>query len=274
MSTKISWCDEVWNPVVGCPLPLCSVGCEHCWARRQHNIRHKAYLAGKKLPKMYAKPFEEIQFFPERLEQPLHWKKPRTIFVGSQTDLFHESFPFEWIDKIFGIMCGVGWHTYQILTKRPKVMLKYFTNRPSLYWSGILYGKEKITKQWPFNNVWLGVTAENQEQADKRIPILLQIPAAKRFVSIEPCLEEIDLKFHSGIAKNHEDLKGLLNWVIVGCESGPKRRPCKIEWVRSVVEQCKEAGLPVFVKQLEINGKVCHDIKQFPKDLKVQEWPK
>jgi protein gp37 len=115
-------------------------------------------------------------------------------------------------------------------------------------------------------NVWLGVTAENQEMADQRIPILLQIPAAKRFVSIEPCLKKINIKGYLEYIEH-------LNWVIVGCESGPRRRPCKIEWVRSIVQQCKDTAVPVFVKQLSIDGKVSHDMNEWPADLRIREFP-
>lgn len=267
MSTKIAYCDETWNPIIGCPLPLCSVGCTNCWARESHNMRHKAYLEGKlQNNPMYAKPFEQIQFFPERLEQPMHWKKPRTIFVGSQTDLFHKSIPFELIDKIFGIMCGGDWHTYLLLTKHPERMEIFFKNRPSPYWSGILRGKYKKTKVWPFDfiHVWLGTTICTQPEADENIPLILQIPAAKRWISIEPCLNEIV------VPKNR--LKEL-SWCVIGCESGSKSRPCKIEWIRSIVQQCKAAGVKLFIKQLEINGKVSHKMSEWPEDLRIQEYP-
>jgi len=139
-----------------------------------------------------------------------------------------------------------------------------------------------LTSFWPFNNVWLGVTAENQEMADKRIPILLQIPAAVRFVSFEPLLGDMHLlningALHSWQTDGHGNLgdidKGKIDWVIIGAESGHKRRECKIEWVRSIVEQCDDTGVPCFVKQLHINGKVSHKMNEWPEDLRVQEYP-
>jgi len=128
--------------------------------------------------------------------------------------------------------------------------------------------KDKCHPVIPLPNLHLGVTCENQRTADERIPVLLQIPAAVRFLSLEPLLEDIRLNpinFH---------YKGFINWVIIGCESGPGRRPCKLEWVRNIVDQCKAAGVPVFVKQLDINGVVEHDINKFPEDLKIREYPK
>jgi len=119
-------------------------------------------------------------------------------------------------------------------------------------------------------NIWLGVTAENQQEANKKIPLLIQTPAITRFVSIEPMLGPIDLKeAHMANVRLPR-----VDWVIVGAESGPDRRPCKIEWVRKIVEQCKAAGVPVFVKQLHIDGKVSSDISEWPEDLRVQEFPK
>lgn len=252
--TNIPWTDFSWNPSVGCEN-----SCDYCYARKTHNMRHKAYLAGKKLPKQYAKPFEEIQLFPERLDAPLHKRKPCKIFVGSVADLFSPSVPFEFIDKVMDIINICRQHTFQILTKRPKRTLEYINRIEPFRWH---------------SNIWLGVTAENQEQADKRIPILLQIPAAVRFVSVEPMLGLIQLP--KPIMPLSYDEPGLpyIDWVIIGCESGPKRRPCKIEWVRDLVNQCESAGVAVFVKQLDINGKVEKDINKFPKQLQVRQYPK
>lgn len=317
--TNIPWTDYSWNPSIGCELPLASSGCKFCYARELHNMRHKAYLAGKKLPIQYAKPFEEIQLFPDRLEDPLRKKKPCKIFVGSMTDLFCPSVPFEFLAKVFYQISICYWHTFQILTKRPERVLDFYAwireqkkgfwweefavlaahlpmdrgeaiaepyltyhaNAKKHYYSGIpepvkKLGDAGIFVPWPPPNLWLGVTAENQKEADKRIPILLQIPAAKRFVSVEPMLEQIDIPLPHN--RKYHELNGPCtcpkpDWCIIGCESGPKRRPCNIEWVRDLVNQCKAAGVAPFVKQVPINGKVVKDITKFPKDLQYQEYP-
>ena len=167
------------------------------------------------------------------------------IFPAFMSDLFLA--PFEWIDKVWHTMRRANWHTYQILTKRPG--------------RAVAYCNEKQRGTWP-DNIWLGVTIESPNHW-KRAKILSQIPANVRFISAEPLLFELgDLDFRG------------INWYIVGCESGPGRRECKIEWVRNIVSQCKAANVPLFVKQLSINGKVEHDITKFPKDCQIQEYPK
>lgn len=200
-------------------------------------------------------------------------------------DLFHEKVPFDFIDKVMKTIIDCSQHQFQLLTKRPER-------------AAIIFNKPNPSAP---KNIWLGVTCENQEQANKRIPILLQIPAVKRFVSIEPCLEDIIFKLF--IQKGAEIIKewrnqelseldismrcqecvltnrircewtSKIDWVILGCESGGNRRPCKLEWVESIVKQCKSAGVPVFVKQLEIEGKVEHNITKFPKHLQIREIP-
>lgn len=287
------WWDRSWNPVVGC-TPI-SPGCLNCWARGLHNSRHKAYLAGKKMPKQYAKPFSEIQFFADRLEQITPRQAPKDIFVCDMGDLFHKDVPFEFIDKAMLTINKCRQHTFQILTKRADRMLEYITQKMTIC----------VAKEMPLPNLWLGVTIENQEMADKRIPLLLQTPAAKRFLSVEPMLGGIDIEVafepwgcidcaHMG-TKDDFDVLGAdagrcfcnkcgheipmnpidksIDWVIVGCESGAYRRPCKISWIYSIVEQCQAAGVPVFVKQLDINGKVEKDITKFPKQLQIRNKP-
>jgi len=274
MPSKIEWTNETWNPIVGCSKV--SSGCDNCYAERMaRRLAHMGkegygYVTHKKggwNGKIYRK------FYNDVINKPLHWKKPRMVFVSSMGDLFHENVPFEWIDKVVEVAEVTPWHTYQFLTKRADRMLEYFKWR----WNNADQHTLDCTKakQWKKEhdiddvsmyvpNLWLGVTCENQECADMRLPQLLQTPAAVRFVSVEPCLESVNIEYWL-----HR-----INWVIVGCESGPKRRECKIEWVRSIIRQCKPAGIPVFVKQLSINGKISHDIKEWPKDLQVREWPK
>ena len=223
-------------------------------------MRHKAYLAGKKLPAMYAKPFEEIQFFPERLEQPLHWKKPQTIFVGSQTDLFHEKVPFEYVHKIFDITQKAYQHQYLFLTKRPDRMKLFIKECAQHNKSGDRIKKSGIRYHsdfaWPHSNVSLGLTICNQQEADEKIPILLQTPAAKRWLSIEPMLEEIDIEKWLWVDRNTDndlDVYGqLIDWVVVGCESGPHARQCLLANIESIVDQCDAAGVRMFVKQVNL----------------------
>ncbi len=278
--TNIPWTDFSWNPSVGCEN-----NCSYCYARKSHNMRHKAYLAGKKLPIQYAKPFEEIQLFPDRLEDPLHKRRPCRIFVGSVADLFSPSVPFEFIDKVLYVMYCGRQHTFQLLTKWPKRMLKYFASKELLLRLLKLFPnynpKLRLCREWPLKNLWLGVTIELPKYKH-RAEILSQIPAATRFISFEPLLGDMGELNLDGIGQG-----------IVGCESGPKRRECRIEWVRSIVEQCKVAGVPVFVKQLSLMGCrkcrfepcthlhghkqisiVSHKTEEWPEDLRVQEYPK
>jgi len=276
--TKISWTDYTINPSVGCPLPLCSEGCTHCYARKLHNSRHKAFKTGKKLPIQYAKPFEEMQLFPGRMEAVLRKKKPCKVFVGSMTDIFHKSIPFEFIDKVMAAIALCPQHTFQVLTKRPERMLEYIN------WESVepdIIGRhnrgQKIDAsghrgshicgftncRWPIKNLWLGVTVEHPDYKS-RIDTLRQIPAAVRFLSIEPCMANMG-------ELNLEDI----DWIIVGVESGPKARYCPVENIRSIVEQCKAAGVAVFVKQIHLNGKAkaIKDINLFPEDLKIRQFP-
>lgn len=129
--------------------------------------------------------------------------------------------------------------------------------------------------EWADASWWLGITAENQKAADERIPILLQIPAAVRFVILEPLLSPVDLK----LVDDYDPIGGLrtnadmLDWVIAGCESGPKRRPAKLKWLRDIRDQCQEAGVPLFIKQIEVSGKVSHNMNEWPEDLRIRQFP-
>ena len=210
---------------------------------------------------------------PDKLNEPYKVKKPSRIGVSFMGDLFHEDVSSEIIYDVFETMRVANHHTYLLLTKRPAELLNIW--------------KPHYLSIHPFpDNAWLGVTVENQRTANERIPILLDIPAVVRYLSIEPMLENISLwewfpKGSCGKPEYTKDMTWELNkdyengisWVIFGAESGPGKRPCKLEWIRNGVGQCKEAGVPVFVKQLNINGKIVHDINQFPEDLRIQEYP-
>ena len=234
--SKIEWTDATWNPTTGCTRV--SEGCRHCYIERTPPFR----IAGRK----FVNGSTGVQLHPERLDQPLHWKKPRRIFVNSLSDLFHEDVPYQFIDKVFGVMGSeeAGHHTFQVLTKRPERMLRY-TER-------FTTGGVEFDKLFPL--VWLGVSVEDQRTADERIPLLLQTPAAIRFVSAEPLLGPVDLGKWMWIPDPHGASADLmpsrgLDQCIVGGESGPGARPCDVSWIRSIRDQCRAAGVKCFVKQ-------------------------
>lgn len=249
MSTQIQWTDETWNPTVGCDRT--SPGCAHCYAKALHDKRHKAVLAGKQLAAQYAKPFETLQMMDGRLDAPLHWKKPRRVFVNSVSDLFHEAVPDAFIARVFEMMSFARRHTFQILTKRAARMAALLPTLADQHTAADGSG-------WPLPNVWLGVSVENQHFADERIPLLLATPAAVRFISAEPLLGELEIErflqyepFHEHykMTFDHTEWRGV-DWVIVGGESGHGARPVCLSWIRNIVHDCAEAHVPCFVKQL------------------------
>lgn len=237
--TRIEWCDATWNPVTGCS-PI-SAGCANCYAERQIN-------SGRTPAVHQAADFREIKFHPHRLEVPFRWKRPRRIFVCSMGDLFHEDVDTRWIQDVFCRMFDASQHTFMVLTKRPERMKRVVE---------MMADNDFLGRVLP--NLWLGVTAENQEMADLRIPVLLQTPAAKRFVSVEPMLGPVDLSRLTHIPCPHKgrwcslcDI-GIghlaIGWIICGGESGPGARPMHPDWARSLRDQCQAAGVPFFFKQ-------------------------
>jgi protein gp37 len=198
------------------------------------------------------------------LNQPLVWKRPRRIFVNSMSDLFHEKVPFDFIDEVFEIMLRAHWHTFQVLTKRPERMLQWAMSTNARHGDllGTPGGGEPAD---PPKNIWLGVSVEDQAAANERIPLLLQMPAAVRWISAEPLLGEIDL---THVWRKGEDWTYIdncltgenstkaghyfgkkLDWVVVGGESGPGARPMHPNWARWLRNQCQTAGVPFFFKQ-------------------------
>lgn len=262
--TTIEWCDVTWNPVRGCSLV--SAGCSQCYAMKQaHRFSGKggAYEGLTKMTSHGPTWTGRARVVPELLEAPLHWRKPQRIFVNSMSDLFHEDVPDEFIGDVFQTMACAPQHTFQILTKRPERMQRLFTND--------VWIDDAYAGVFPLPNVWLGVSVEDQETADQRIPLLLKTPAAVRFISAEPLLEAIDLTKivvpddHAGKYAGHgytfnalirEDDLTMFNapahidWVIAGFESGPKARPGNINWLRSLRYQCRDAEVAFFCKQL------------------------
>ena len=205
---------------------------------------------------------------PGALALPLRWKKPRRIFVNSMSDLFHHDVPADYIDQVFAVMALAHWHTFQVLTKRPVAMRKYLTHTrgPDNVLTRVLSQAQEIEKPrgyvhqeglgWPYRNVCLGGSVEDQRAAAERIPELLATPAALRFLSCEPLLGPVNVcavpdgKTRPAEFSARYTPLGDLDWVIVGGESGPGARPCNVAWVRDLVGSCMEAGVPAFVKQL------------------------
>ena len=261
--SDIEWTDATWNPVRGCTK--ISPGCKHCYAEtfaeRWRGVPGNAYEQGF-----------DLRLVPAMLPRPLRWKRPRTIFVNSMSDLFHEGVPFEYIAAVFGVMAACPQHTFQVLTKRADRLPQFFawltacaevaaSGNDAMPWGGIhpmVWALAVVTKPtiddatmqrvcdsslpWPLPNVWLGVSVEDRKYGVPRIDHLRECPAAVRFLSIEPLLEDL----------GELDLRGI-DWVIVGGESGPGARVFDIAWARSIVRQCRVAGVPVFVKQLGAN---------------------
>lgn len=256
MSDKsgISWTDATWNPVTGCTKV--SPGCAHCYAERVaerfRDVKGHAYERGF-----------DLQLRPERLDQPVRWQRRRMIFVNSMSDLFHEDIPDDFIAQVFDVMWHrAPRHTYQVLTKRAERMRDFCR---------IYYGDQK-----PPMNIWLGVSVENQVMADRRIPFLLEAPAAVRFLSCEPLLGPLDLSRWIGpgllTLEMSQQLEGFaktrdgamwnvpfgnvrhefhgLAWAIVGGESGPRARPMDMDWARAIRDTCVPAMVPFFFKQV------------------------
>lgn len=282
----MKWWDQSWNPVVGCSK--CSPGCTNCYAETLHTQRYDAKQAGKKVSgKCYEKPFSQIQLLEERLDIPMRRKIPTVYFVNSMSDLFHPDVPFEFIDKVFATIAINPQHTFLVLTKRAGRMREYYNRHVKIRTEDIasaLTGKMvRLTRDWPLSNAWLGVTVCNQAEADKNIPLLLQTPAAHRFLSIEPMLGEIDIRKHltprpiidcafaapvdltctnednmtpechnaaCPLVPNTVSPAPEINQVILGGETGKNARPMHPEWAQSIRDQCKEAGVPFFLKQL------------------------
>jgi protein gp37 len=270
--SQIEWTDATWNPVRGCEKV--SPGCAHCYAE----------TFAERFRGVTGHPYEQgfdLRLVPEKLEKPLNWKQPRRVFVNSMSDLFHEAVPDNFIDRVFAVMALCPQHTFQVLTKRAARMRAYFESKTEEPRNGHIHEldlRERIddaagefgachanldtSDRWPLPNVWLGVSVENQHFADERIPLLLQTPAAVRFISAEPLLGSIDLWNLRG--GTFDALTGCgdqerltvwedtprLDWVIVGGESGPGARACQPHWIRSIVRRCRAARVPVFVKQL------------------------
>ena len=312
-NTGIEWTDATWNPVVGCSIV--SPGCTNCYAMqmaaRIEKMQPESHYAGTtKRVNGNAVWTGKVALAPDHiLTAPLRWTKPRRIFVNSMGDLFHESVPDEWIDRVFAVMALCPQHTFQCLTKRSGRMLEYCGNIEGSYNIAtaildLLIDRKidgKITdennpladergddepelKNWPLPNVWLGVSAEDQTRADERIPDLLTTPAAVRFVSAEPLLSAVDFtsikvggadSLYRANALTGDGFDGqLLSWIIVGGESGPGARvwPGFEDACHSIRDQCRAAGVAFFMKQMA--GTVKSKMPPIPGNLMIREFPK
>lgn len=379
MATNIEWTarpgttGETLQVTVGCRKV--SDGCTNCYAERmagrlaamgyadeyrdnnpgrkalyRHVVKHKristhGLMQNVALPQWNGKVFT----VPDALTDPLRWKKPRTIFVNSMSDLFHEDVPFEFIDRVFAVAALCPQHTLLILTKRPGRMAEYlnregvasyiadqaktFGVEPPMGINAYAMGPkdeqgrpefgDRWFIRWPLPNVWLGTSVENQQAANERIPHLLRCPAAVRFLSCEPLLGPVDLKFQHEVLIDVMDTnpdrserhrgeypfpylepeyrtrrRDAIDWVIVGGESGPGARPCDTGDVRKIVGQCRDAAVPVFVKQLgskprywpcgagpecghpdcgwedvKLKNSKGGDMSEWPPSLRVREFP-
>ena len=213
--SKIEWTNATWNPVRGCTK--ISPGCAHCYAEtfaeRFRGARGHPYERGF-----------DLRLVPEKLAEPLRWTSPRAVFVNSMSDLFHEKIPDRYVEDVVRVMELADWHTFQVLTKRSDRL------------RDLLRGP--LRRHAEARNIWWGVSVEDRRYGLPRVEHLREAPAAVRFLSIEPLIEDVgDL-----------DLNGI-DWVIVGGESGPKARPMEKPWVRSIRDQCASAGVPFFFKQ-------------------------
>ena len=314
LNTEIAWTDVTWNPATGCTKV--SPGCAHCYAEA---VAPRTFRG---------RPFTDVLFHPERLLQPLHWRKPRKVFVNSMSDLFHENLSDGTIDSIFAVIALSYMlqprHVFQVLTKRSErmreywslpmrgtriiaaarrlshaeeVARKFYPNHKYPYpdvddsIADGFFGTHALSDDWRpthLRNVWMGVSVENQAQANIRIRHLRQTPAAIRFMSVEPLISEVDLCPAGG----PPPIGPLppIDWVIVGGESGPKARPCELSWIRKVVKECRKDGIPVFVKQLgryptydvsggfmaeyTVRNRKGADPSEWPEDLRIREMPR
>ena len=249
-NSKIQWTNHTWNPWMGCHK--ISRGCRFCYMFREQTF--------------YGNDPNVVRRSKTKFNEPLKWKDPALVFTCSWSDWFIEEAD-EWREEAWEVIRRTPHLTYQILTKRPENIA---TRLPADWGNG-----------WP--NVWLGISAEDQKNADKRIPVLLNVMARVRFISAEPLLGPIDFIETAYSITNFggrkiagftlSGLMHMIHWVIVGGESGPEARPMNLDWARGIRDQCRDAGVSVFVKQLGGWPDKRGDPETWPVDLRVREFP-
>lgn len=301
--TAIEWTDATWNPITGCSVV--SPGCTNCYAMRLAGTRlqHHPSRAGlTTLSKAGPVWNGHVRLNEDWLDQPLRWKRSRRIFVCAHGDLFHENVPDDWIDRVFVVMAAAPQHTFQVLTKRPDRMREWFAGIEGkaddrLFHAARAFGMsdeaacavanwvngysrwrraradgnplDGSVGRWPLPNVWLGVSAEDQQRADERISPLLKTPAVVRFLSCEPMLNSMPTMsawLTGGRTCTGRRRVGI-DWVICGGESGPGARSMHPDWARSLRDQCFDAMVPFFMKQMAKKAPI-------PADLQVRQWPR
>ena len=275
--------DATWNPVTGCTKV--SPGCKHCYAER-----HWTRLRGNRGTIYYGRSFTDIQTHPERLDQPQRWRKPRLIFVNSMSDLFHPEVPFEFIHSMWRHMAASHQHIYQILTKRVERAAQFFA------WNDRLPASERLRPHC--KHIWFGASVEDQETADDRIPQLLRLPVAVRWICVEPMLAPVDLSPWLGLTTSAAGAGGesrcqhcrwdnagarpasaAIHWLVVGGESGPRARACHVNWIADTLRECRKAGIAAFVRHLgsaahwDHAGETCLMPKSSRKIGSVAHWP-
>ncbi len=231
--SDINYVDESWSPMSGCSK--ISEGCEKCYAKAMAT----RFAGSKAFPNGFA-----VTTYPDRLDPPWRWRKPRRVFVCPTGDLFHDQVPDEFIRQVWRMMWLLDNHDFLVLTKRPQRMLQFLSG-----WRNWIEDAHATT------NIWCGVTAENQQRADERIPILLQVPAARRWISVEPMLSAVHLapEWIGGYPESEEWAKSgpkdpRLSWLVCGGENGPGARPMHPDWARGLRDECAAAGVPFWWK--------------------------
>lgn len=264
METNIPYAEHNYETVGGCDK--IKSGCQNCYAIP---LIHRMNCCQKKKGRYKGLVKDgnwtgKIKLFEDRVEQPLHRHIPTTYFVNSRSDTFRKGVPFEFLDKMFAVMEQCPQHTFLLFTKRWEIAHSYSV------------GEEGGMDEERNPNIHLYFSASSQAEVDEAVPILLKIPVAVRGLSLEPLLEPIDLSWMFL-------LDPILDSIIVGCESGKDRRPCKLEWIEGIVNQCHAAGVACYVKQIDttdlvppgvLNNKVSTNPEEWPKCLRVQEMPK
>jgi protein gp37 len=321
--TAIQWTDATWNPIRGCRRV--SAGCENCYAEKVANRFSGEGKPYEGLVTLKGRWNGKVMKVPHMLDQPLRWTKPRLVFVNSMSDLFFEALDFEYIAACFAIMAASPEHTFQVLTKRPEQAQKFFAWLGHAPWLRAFEALERIAPEahkralkvcrtiahegeWPLPNVWLGISAEDQETAVKRVRTLRRLPAAVHWISQEPQIGPINYRPEvfewQPVGQDEDGVAVILQpirWIVIGGESGAGARPFDIEWARQTLRETDKTECSVFIKQLgavaidsnvggntamrlagwkpntepvELAHRKGGEIEEWPEDLQRRDWPR